>query len=353
MNLIRNTFLILALGLLVGAFAASASKVVGYFPYWAQYSQFYPKDVRFHTVSHIHYTSLTPAEDGSLQFADGSDQQNFESLAALAAQNQVKLVAVVGGLEAEATLQTLAASPALRTELAQQALSWVQKYQLAGVELDWQNLTEEQSADYSTLLQEFVSVFAGKALVTASVYPLVNAQAYAVAALSKLDYVTVFYGDQMTEDQSTLKPNLSGQNITQGLELLVSKGVSSELLVPVALLYGKSYMGAKDFGDSHTGFGSGSEGYLPYKELMEKFDAPGYEVRYDASSMSEIAVSATESIVFTGIPSLQAVARWVRDNNYGGVAAFDLSQDHPEPIVSLMVTLGKELRPQVDYRKKR
>ena len=51
---------------------AAADKVIGYFPYWSQYSQFYPKDIRYNTVTHIHYSSLTPGEDGAqLRFPRG------------------------------------------------------------------------------------------------------------------------------------------------------------------------------------------------------------------------------------------------------------------------------------------
>ena len=86
---------------------------------------------------------------------------------------------------------------------------------------------------------------------------------------------------------------------------------------------------------------------------MKKFEAPDYKVSFDEASKSEIATSEIESIVFMGIPSVKALAETVKSEGYAGVAAYDLSEDHTEPIVSLMVTIGLELRPDVNYKAKK
>jgi hypothetical protein len=86
---------------------------------------------------------------------------------------------------------------------------------------------------------------------------------------------------------------------------------------------------------------------------MGKFDSPEYTVTFDESSKSEVAVSDAETIVFMGIPSVKAVAEQVKSEGMGGVAVYDLSQDHHEPIVSLLVTIGLQLRPEVNYKPKK
>ena len=131
------------------------------------------------------------------------------------------------------------------------------------------------------------------------------------------------------------------------------ENVEKDKILPVVFFYGKSFMGAKALGESQTGVGSGNEGVLAYKELMKKFEAPDYKVSFDEASKSEIATSEIESIVFMGIPSVKALAETVKSEGYAGVAAYDLSEDHTEPIVSLMVTIGLELRPDVNYKAKK
>ena len=125
-------------------------------------------------------------------------------------------------------------------------------------------------------------------------------------------------------------------------------------LIPIAPFYGKTFFKAKGLGSAHEGAGSGNDGVLPYKDILAKFGKKeAYNVSFDDASQSEVAVGAEECIVFNGVPSMQAIAKTVKDNGYGGVAAFDISGDHKEPIVSLLVSIGQILRPDVNYKKKK
>lgn len=335
----------LLFGLVALAFAAS-DRVIGYYPYWVQYSQFMPKDVRFNTVSSIHYVSLVPSVDGSLALADEMDLANFEALTKAAAENHVSMVVTIGGAETEETLKTIASDESLRATLVSSAAQWADKYKLAGFELDWQNMTSDNADAFKTILQAMKQGIPGK-IVAAAVYAS-SIDAYD-AFLNDLDYVTVFIGDQMTESESVVKPNLSLAAISSALNTLTAKGVTKEKLVPVISLYGKSFAGATGLGSSHKGTGSGNEGYIPYKDLMTKFDTPDYKVTFDETSVSEVAVGNSEVIVFTGIPSLEKISSWIKEGGFGGLAVYDLSQDHPEPIISLLVTIGQILRPEINY----
>ena len=341
----------LALGLSTVANAA-ADKVVGYFPYWSQYAQFAPKDIRFNMVTHIHYVSVSPSSDGTLAFADENDIENFKELSKLAAENNVKLIVSVGGIEQEGTLAEIAASEDVRGTFASNVASFLDENGAAGVELDWQNLTAENAEGFAALVSALKDALGDKTLSIAA-YPLTSADAYDGSVLNNAEYVTVLVPDQMTEENSELKPNQSVSVIEEALNALSSKGVDKDKLLPSVSLYGKSFMGAKGFDEAPTGVGSGNEGILTYKELMKKFETPDYKVSFDESSKSEIAVSDMESIVFMGIPSVKALAELVKSEGYAGVAAYDLSQDHTEPIVSLLVTIGLELRPSVNYKAKK
>jgi GH18 family chitinase len=50
---------------------------------------------------------------------------------------------------------------------------------------------------------------------------------------------------------------------------------------------------------------------------------------------------------------MKAMATFVKENGFGGVAMYDISGDHKEPIVSLLVTVGQILRPDIDYQPKK
>ena len=348
---IKSILLTFALGAAVTAQAA-ADKVVGFYPYWSQYSQFYPKDIRYNTVTDIHYVGLAPAEDGSLAFADENDAENFKTLVQMSKENNVKLIVSVGGMENEGTLKAIASSEELLPTFVSNVGSWLSENGGDGVELDWQNLTAEDAEDYAKMLNALVDGLSG-ATVTAVVYPAAGMDAYNAEALNRLAYVDVFMADQMTEENSSVVPNQSATSVEEALNTVKGAGVNGDLLVPVIFLYGKSFTGAKGLGSAHQGTGSGNEGYLPYAELMGKFDSPEYQVTFDEASKSEVAVSDAETIVFMGIPSVKAVAEQIKSEGMAGVAVYDLSQDHHEPIVSLLVTIGLQLRPDVDYKPKK
>lgn len=345
---IKQIALALAFGCAVSAQAA-ADKVIGYYPYWSQYSQFYPKDIRYNTVTNVHYSALMPAEDGSVNFADENDAENFQNLANLTKENGVKLVVGVGGMEAEGNLKAIASSDEALSSFVGNLKNWLAEKGGDGVELDWQNLTAEDAADYAKMIDALVDGLSGST-VTAVVYPAAGMDAYKAEALNKLSYVNVFMSDMMTEESESLVPNQSAASVKEALATVEGAGVQKDLLVPIIFMYGKSFAGAKGLGTSHQGVGSGNEGYLPYAELMGKFDSPDYKVTFDEETKSEVAVSESETIVFMGIPSVKAVAEQVKEEGMAGVAVYDLSQDHHEPIVSLLVTIGLQLRPEVNYK---
>lgn len=334
---------------------AAEPRVVGYYPYWAQYSQFYPKDVRFHLLSQVHYGYLVPDSEGQLALADASDEANFVALAkAVANQEGVELLAIVGGMGNEEALRAVAGSAEKRDALIKSALRWVNKYGLDGMELDWPSLQSEDAENYSALLTAMTEAFAdAKLMMVASIHGKNAVDLYRTADYNNLDYVTVSVLDQMDDASTTLSPNFSVDKTTNVLRELVKKGFADSLLVPVAPFYGKAYAGAQGLGTPHQGVGSGNEGFWSFRDLMEKFNDKVYTVSFDEATQSEVAVSSQETIVFTGIPTVKALASFVAEEGLGGIAAFDISQDHREPLVSLLVTAGKVLRPKLDYKKKK
>ena len=76
-------FIVIAFALAMGAAVsaqAAADKVIGFYPYWSQYSQFYAKDIRYNLVTDIHYMSIAPTAEGKVDFADEYDAYNFKNI---------------------------------------------------------------------------------------------------------------------------------------------------------------------------------------------------------------------------------------------------------------------------------
>lgn len=334
--------------------AVAAPRVIGYYPYWAQYAQFSPKDLRLSLVTGIHYGYAVP-NAGELALADESDQANFEELTKLCDAQKVSIVLSIGGPGAEDALRETASSDDKLVAFSKSIVSWMNKYNLSGVEIDWQNPTADDMDGLEKLVAAARSgmddEFEGAELSVA-LYAKGNEGAYRSSKLEQASYFTVFALDNMNADIATVQPDAGGKGISAVVDGFASKGFNKSKLVAVLPLYGKSFNGATGLGSSHQGTGSGNEGLLSYKELMEKFDGDAYKVSFDEASQSEVAVSGTEAIVFMGIPSFEAVAEYASENKTGGVALYDVTLDRREGIISLLATVNLVLRPQVKIPKK-
>jgi GH18 family chitinase len=341
----------LCLSILLLACAAFAqSRVAGYFPYWAQYSQFTPDDVRYNFLTEVRYGYLTP-EASNLAFAGEDDKGNFSNLVKNAKAAKIKVIAAVGGIGAESAMQEAYASEESRKALANSAKSFATEYGVDGFELDGGAMAASDLSKLIALATEFAN--AGLLVSIAVVGEGSMASAFSGADFGKIDAVSLWFTDGASAKDEAVKPNSNTAENEKVLAAFASAGVPKEKLFPIVPFYGKTFSEANGLGSAHKGSGSGNEGALPYKEILDKFQGTKYAVSFDDASKSEVAVSPDETIVFNGIPSMKEMAEKVKANGYGGIAAFDLSGDHKEPVVSILVTIGQVLRPDVDYKSKK
>lgn len=353
----KRTGILLALLVFLTWTQSLATQVVGYYPYWAQYSKFLPKDIRWNLVTTVTYGHLYPDEAGDLVLCDSVDLPNFQELIRLGKENHKDILISIGGPGYEEAMAAIAESEELSQHMAEQALQLVENLGVQGIEIDWSGIGSEEQEAYSRLVNAMSSAFsqaASKPLISLSVQGTEEGMsAYSPEIFELVDYVMVNGMEQMNEEMETVRPNADGTIVRRLLEDYVNAGVAKEKIIAIVPFYGKTFAEAKGLGSSHNGIGSGNEGYVSYAALMKKFDGSEYSVTYDEETQSEVAVSSTETIVFNGIPSMQSIGKLVLSEGYGGVAAYDLSNDHPHPLVSLLVTLNQILRPDVKISAKK
>lgn len=346
--------------LLVVGMASSAAiaspEIVGYYPYWAQYSQFFSKDVRFHLITTVDYVGFSSDANGQIAFTDPSDQGNFEELVKNSESKGIRQLITVGGADNAEILKTVSADDALRASFVQSCVQMLKKYGLEGLELDW-TPTDTDKGNYTKLVDELISSLHAEspALTLTLSLPgsVASVSGFDVEALKKADYITLQAIDLMDENSSTTAPGAGTPLVEKVVSYWTSLGVPAGKIIPAVPFYGHSYSGANGLGSSFSGVGSGNEGVLSYKEILEKLESGSYKVQFDDASQTEIAVSESEAILFSGIPSIKSTASFVKNSGLGGVAAYDLSNDHIQPVVSLLVTINRVLRPEVQVKTKK
>jgi len=337
---------LLFLVLIFAATLFAQNKVVAYFPHWAQYSQFKPSDVRYNFITEIRYGYLKPS-GSELLFSDESDKDNFLELVKLAKAAKVKVTVAVGGIGAEDAIKEASSS-----NLTDAAKKFQNEYGIDAFELDGGAISTE---DLPAFLKKAADL-ANAGIPVGVAVPGEEAFAAAIggADLSKIESFSAWFTDEVSASNPEVKPNSNTANNIKILAAFENAGIPKTKLMPILPFYGKTFYGAKGLGSSHQGAGSGNDGSLPYKDILDKFkDTVSYKVSFDEPSKSEVAVGATETIVFNGIPSVKIMAEAIKENGYSGIAAFDISGDHKEPVVSLLVTIGQVLRPEVDYKSKK
>jgi chitinase len=344
---IKNT----VFGILLLATAALAgSKVLGYFPFWAQYAQFSPEKVRYSMYSDIVYGYMIPGADGALVLADMSDEANYQALIQKAKANSTNIWISIGGPGNAEAIAGIAGNESAINAMAKSAATIAQEIGATGVELSWEFPQEEQKEALTSMVNALQSALSGKAKLAVSVHSL-RFDAYDVAALQAADFVNVLALDMSTTDASSVQANCDVSKAKKALRYYEDAGVAKSKLILTVPFYGRSYLSGKSIGSSHEGVGSGNEGIISWNDIIAKFESGDYTAAYDDDSQSELAISSTEVIVFNGIKSIKALAQLVESQGYAGIQIADVASDHREPSVSLTVTVGKVLRPQVEYGK--
>jgi chitinase len=349
-TIMRLRTLLLICLMAIPAFAGNM--VIGYFPFWAQYSQFSPSNIKYSNYTHVVYGYFIPTEDGSLVLADDSDDANFKELVKLAKAASVKVIVSIGGPGNAESIQAVAAEAGLRTAFVANIAKMVSENSLDGIELSWEFPAEEDKDNFAALLDETKTALAGKATLSATVH-YSEQGAYDASKLALLDWVSILALDMATAEDGEALPNCDAVKAAASLDSWNAAGIAKDKLILAVPLYGRSYFSAKSLGGSHDGVGSGNEGIVTWNELMSKFDGDEYKVSFDETTKSEYAVSDNELVVFNGIPSIKFLSEKIKNDGYAGIQLADVASDHKEAVVSLVVTAGLILRPDVKYGKKK
>lgn len=120
---------------------AQPYRVVVYYISWGRYARkFYVSDIPWEKVTHVNYAFLKPNEDGSISFFDSyGDELNLEDLKEYKKKYpQVKVLISVGGWTLSKYFSDIAADPAKRQRFAESALEYIRKYNLDGLDIDWE-----------------------------------------------------------------------------------------------------------------------------------------------------------------------------------------------------------------------
>jgi GH18 family chitinase len=252
------------------------------------------KLVPYEKLTHINYAFVIPNSDGSLNpIANG---WKLKELVKYAHENDVKVLASVGGWGWDLEFEALAAGPASRARFIDALDQFAQEYTLDGIDIDWEypGPGQESADNYVTLMRELKARFEpqGKLLTTAVVALGSHGDDVLPEVFEIVDFMTIMAYDGDGQNHSPYEYAL------QALDYWSGRGLPKDKMVLGVPFYGRP-----------------SE--ATYRALVEN----------DPSAARKDASNYLGSMVYyNGIPTIQAKTELALQRG-SGIMIWELSQD--------------------------
>jgi GH18 family chitinase len=266
--------------------AGTSFRVVGYMPSWAGTVN----QIQFSKLTHVNYAFVLPNSTGGLQPVENPSK--LQSLVSSGHAAGVKVLIAVGGWNNgnDSAFESLAANSTYRTNFTNNIISFVNQYNLDGVDIDWEYPDNGSSANNYTLLMQQLSTALhnnGKLLTAAVVSE--NGGSIQNAVFTAVDFLNLMAYDGDGANHSTYNYAVNSINYWQGRGLSAAK---TTLGVP---FYGRS-----------------SSSYLDYKDILAQGGNPNSDT--------------FGNIGYNGIPTIKNKTNLAYDRT-GGIMIWDLNAD--------------------------
>jgi chitinase len=251
--------------------------------------------------------SIELKSDGTLDESRFTEK-HWQGTAALRQTPGLRTLICVGGWDRSDGFAAICQSPALRQKAGQALIRYCLKYQLAGVNLDWEHpSTADEQQAFATLLVELKQEFAPHKLELS----------IAVAASQKLPPTGWAAADRvmlMSYDDGGKHSSFEASQ--KHLAMMIEQGVKPSQIVLCVPFYGRHEV---------------TRDPLTYADIMSKFSP-----RADQDE-----VNGTH---YNGPGTIAAKTQWAKTLGLAGVAVWELGQDAPGE-ASLLKIIRQVARP--------
>ncbi len=282
-----TTVFLMANGMLHQAYA---QRIIGYMPSWAGDAN----AIQYSKLTHINYAFALPNSDGSIKPIDNPAKLQTIVTKAHAVGTKV-LIAVGGwsdnGVILDPTFEALAGNATSRSRFITACMSLVNTYGLDGVDIDWEYPDAGQSSTNFDLLMTGLSDQLkpqGKLLTAAVIGNGATGGGVSATVFAKVDWLNIMSYDANDFQHSTYDYSLQCLSYWSGRGLAKSK---ISLGVP---FYGRP-------------------SWESYAALVGRGADPNADV--------------FSNVGYNGLVTIRRKTQYVKDNAYGGMMIWELSQD--------------------------
>jgi chitinase len=297
--------LLAATALILAGRLHAQPKIVAYVPNWIDLKVFAPQ-IDYAKLTHINIAFENPLDaNGTLSF-----HADNQLLITQAHAHGVKILVSIGGGSASENKDMRARyfdliNSTKRAGFASRLAAYVSKHDFDGLDVDLEGPAINQ--DYGAFIQELSAALKPKQkLLTAALSKGYGGKDVPAAALSLFDFVNVMAYDATGPWQPEKPgPHSSLEFAQSNVDYWLQRGLAKDKLVLGVPFYG-------------WGFGKAfRENEYRYADLLKRYPA--------AISTDQVG----DTIWFNSIPTVQAKAKLVREQELGGMMIWSLNSDAP------------------------
>ncbi|KAI4247723.1 MAG: hypothetical protein L6R40_001309 [Gallowayella cf. fulva] len=311
-----------------------------YYPNWKVYSTA-PSSLELDHITHVYYAFAFLKPDGTVYLSDEHADTQVAvdgTYGGLNALRNLKLehpglkslLSIGGGGKGSDPFPGVAASSAARERFGTSAKELLDKYDLDGLDIDWEHPDDKKKGDdYTTLLATLRKHLPAPKYLLTSALPAGTWSLQYIdlgKAAKHMDYINLmaydfagpwgkmsgYHAQLHTPPDSDADMKTSGQS---AVEYMKSKGVPAKKITLGIPVYGHSFIGALDINQRFKSSG-GNEGTFDYDQLPR----PGTHEKVDRQAVSAYCVGGDGGLVTYDNPeTVRLKARFVKQQKLAGM----------------------------------
>lgn len=313
-----------------------------YYPNWRIYRNQPPSSLNLDVISHVFYAFAWVKLDGTVYLSDEwADSQIdadgtkgcLSAFAALKSKYSVLrvILSVGGGGKGSEPFAEVARNPTSRDRFAQTARELVIKYDLDGIDIDWEHPSNpQQGVDYVHLLAELRTYLPAPRFTLTSALPagewalrninLAHATAYLdLVNLMSYDFSgpwvkTCGHHAQLFTPQQPHNDD-AAVSCHSAVSYMIKQGVPPNKILLGIPAYGRSFLGAHAVGHPYSGH-AGEEGTFEFKDLPR----PGAQEHVDEHVGAAYCIGGDGGFITYDNPqTVKMKANYARQNGLAGL----------------------------------
>ena len=333
------------------------SKIVSCYVYTGTFNSRPVDDILLNTVDIINYSFVNPNADGTITVPQDyvTKLNKFKDAAY---EKGVRIVMCVSGTHENGTnLATISASDELRAIFVTSIIEAIQKYNFAGVDIDWEYPTDN-GTKFTTLMADIyaaVKEYDSELLVTAAIpagpfsYPKYSLK----KSIEYMDYINMMSYDmgceQMYHHAALYKSTMtySGCSVEESVNVFKNLGVPLDKMIIGAAFYGRRTDVTTFNYNSSTGLATGSVNKngtvgasIGYTSIYNTYlkEGSSAKVYWDNTAKANYIYDANTKtfVTYESEKSLQAKCEYVMSKGVKGIMWWDYGSDSTGTLITAL-----------------